>query len=447
MADKVKVKLGDITSMSRGLPKGELKDGDLLINTSGSIGWSIYNGDEDSVVAGDNTVIIRAKAGREEWLRLFCSTNTGIECLDSLIASAKDGTLQKSQLLARLMEVEVPDQRTVEAAYRVRSVRNLEERVAALFENLGWDVRTEYVIMREKNRRYACDIALFHNEELKGVVEVKLYRKEQVANNQRLLDQLEMIRTHVGQAAIYLFVDDQLYEFNDHRLEQVLELPKPGEEVVTKKQSHSGEEGAILSLETGGLEDMPVSDRVLLEVALKDPAIRKQLMRTLKQITSNSGVAFADMKVKPYKGSKPYIFVSYSHQDMDEAMPIFSELTSRGYRIWYDEGIDPGTEWDEYIASHIEKSSMFIALMSKNYLESTNCKDELNYARDLELDRILIYLEKVSLPGGMQMRLSRLQAIHKYTYLDLEEFYEKVAEAHNIERCRETPGKDTDKRH
>lgn len=69
------------------------------------------------------------------------------------------------------------------------------------------------------------------------------------------------------------------------------------------------------------------------------------------------------------------------------------------YRIWYGEGIDPGTEWDENIAEHVENCGYFIALLSKAYMESSNCKDELNYARELEKPRLLVYLEDVQLPG------------------------------------------------
>ncbi len=141
--------------------------------------------------------------------------------------------------------------------------------------------------------------------------------------------------------------------------------------------------------------------------------------------------------ITPYHGNKPYIFVSYSHRNMDDAMEIVNQLQSNCYRVWYDEGIDPGSEWDENIASHVENCGFFIALLSQEYLSSSNCKDELNYARDLEKPRLLIYLDDIQLPGGMQMRLSRLQAIHKYRYDDKESFYEKLFVSKGIDTCLE----------
>lgn len=62
---------------------------------------------------------------------------------------------------------------------------------------------------------------------------------------------------------------------------------------------------------------------------------------------------------KPYKGTDPYIFLSYSHQNMDEALDIIAFLQSLEYNIWYDEGIDPGTEWDKTIAEHVKSCEVF----------------------------------------------------------------------------------------
>lgn len=53
-----------------------------------------------------------------------------------------------------------------------------------------------------------------------------------------------------------------------------------------------------------------------------------------------------------------------------------------------------------------------MAFISHNYLGSDNCKDELSFVRELNKNRVLIYLEDVSLPDEMQMRLGRLQAIY-----------------------------------
>lgn len=138
--------------------------------------------------------------------------------------------------------------------------------------------------------------------------------------------------------------------------------------------------------------------------------------------------------LEPYKGTESYIFISYSHKDKDEVLSVLEPMVETGYRVWFDEGIDPGTEWDENIAKHVEDCDALIAFISGNYISSDNCKDELNYARDLKKDRLLIYLEKTDLPSGMAMRLNRLQAIHKYTYKNKKDFFQKLFSAPMVER-------------
>lgn len=67
----------------------------------------------------------------------------------------------------------------------------------------------------------------------------------------------------------------------------------------------------------------------------------------------------------PYRGSEPYIFISYSHKDRDKVMRVLDTMQHDGYRIWFDAGIDPGTEWDQSIANHIEKKRLFYCVYFK----------------------------------------------------------------------------------
>ena len=147
----------------------------------------------------------------------------------------------------------------------------------------------------------------------------------------------------------------------------------------------------------------------------------------------------------PYRGTDPYIFVSYSHNDEDEAIAIMTRLQSDGYRVWYDEGLAPGSVWNEDIASHIEQCGCFIALVSNNYLGSRHCGDELYYAksiRDKESHILLVYLEDVQMSAGMKMSFGRLQAIYKYTYTSTEQFFGKIYETNGIQACRNVKEQD-----
>ncbi|MBR4866803.1 MAG: toll/interleukin-1 receptor domain-containing protein [Clostridia bacterium] len=132
----------------------------------------------------------------------------------------------------------------------------------------------------------------------------------------------------------------------------------------------------------------------------------------------------------PYKGNEPYIFISYAHKDSERVWPVIARLQADGYRVWYDEGIDPGTEWDENIAYYVKRCGYFIAFMSEAYLASGNCRDELNYARDLEKKQVLVYLDEVELPKGMALRFSRFQSFRA----DRPGFIRRLYETEEIEK-------------
>ena len=144
-------------------------------------------------------------------------------------------------------------------------------------------------------------------------------------------------------------------------------------------------------------------------------------------------------KITPYKGEKNYIFISYAHKDSDQVLEILKRMQGDGYRFWFDGGIDPGTEWDENIAAHINGCDYFIAFVSGNYLDSDNCKDELNFARDLNKKRLIVYLEEVELPAGMAMRMNRLQSIFHYRYQGAEDFYKMLYSAESIDQFVDAP--------
>lgn len=110
---------------------------------------------------------------------------------------------------------------------------------------------------------------------------------------------------------------------------------------------------------------------------------------------------------------KNYIFLSYSHVDRDMLNVISSKLINDGYRIWYDDGINPGSEWSEDIAIRIEKAKIFLAFITNEYIRSENCRDELSYARENSLTIILVFLkEGVEFPSGMKLRNHRRQQLY-----------------------------------
>lgn len=136
-----------------------------------------------------------------------------------------------------------------------------------------------------------------------------------------------------------------------------------------------------------------------------------------------------------YEGDAPYIFVSYCHTNRDKVMPVLDFLTAEGFRIWYDEGIDAGSEWPEVIAEHLEHSAAFLAFISEESLKSHNCKREFNYAIMENKPSIAIWLDPVELTPVMKLQMSSVQAING-TNLECDSITVQLRKAKILERCR-----------
>ena len=145
-------------------------------------------------------------------------------------------------------------------------------------------------------------------------------------------------------------------------------------------------------------------------------------------------------RVKPYEGPDPYIFVSYAHRDYERIDPILRELKARGYRFWYDEGIDPGTEWPENIARHLENSSVCLSFLSPYSAASNNCRREINFALSRNIPMLTVFLEDTKISPGLEMQISTYQSIMGYKYPDLPSLMERVESVGVMEPCRGPAG-------
>lgn len=132
-----------------------------------------------------------------------------------------------------------------------------------------------------------------------------------------------------------------------------------------------------------------------------------------------------------YKGSEPFIFISYAHKDAEVVLPVIRRLQNDGCRVWYDEGIAPGSQWDVYISEHLAGSSGVLCFLSQAYLRSQNCRDELALARANGKPMNVIYIDDVQLTPGLKMRYGRIQALFM-NKMQQDELFDKLYRADAI---------------
>lgn len=83
---------------------------------------------------------------------------------------------------------------------------------------------------------------------------------------------------------------------------------------------------------------------------------------------------------KSYKGSGPFVFVSYSHENKDFVYEDITRLQALGINIWYDEGLPVGETWYSAVEEHIERANCFGVLfyVSEVFLKSESVWREVN---------------------------------------------------------------------
>ncbi len=126
-----------------------------------------------------------------------------------------------------------------------------------------------------------------------------------------------------------------------------------------------------------------------------------------------------------YKGTRPYIFVSYSHKDMTAVFGIIKKLSESRYRLWYDEGIEPGFEWPEVVGKALMGCSQLLVFMSRTAAVSRNVRNEINLAFSEGKSILVVYLEKTKLTEGMQLQIGTVQFINRHE-MGSKEFVEKL---------------------
>jgi len=129
-----------------------------------------------------------------------------------------------------------------------------------------------------------------------------------------------------------------------------------------------------------------------------------------------------------YAGNQPYLFVSYAHKDGGSVFPELRSLHQAGYRIWYDEGIDPGNEWPDEIAKALDRAEFFMVFISKSAVDSRNVRNEINYALNKQKPFLAVYLEDIALPPGLELRMGDIQAIMRWR-MTSDHYIRKVAKA------------------
>ncbi len=100
----------------------------------------------------------------------------------------------------------------------------------------------------------------------------------------------------------------------------------------------------------------------------------------------------------------PYIFISYAHDDKERVFPIIKRIYEKGWHIWFDQGIEINTDYNECIADHITGSAVVLLMVTERSAASKFVtKKEILYALNNDIKVILCMLDEAKLPSGIEL--------------------------------------------
>ena len=135
------------------------------------------------------------------------------------------------------------------------------------------------------------------------------------------------------------------------------------------------------------------------------------MSNSIAEKAAAAGVApedFYDIQTKfeAYTGEEPYLFVSYSHRNIDKVYPILDMLHDRKYRIWYDESCETGNDFRDELRDKIEGCDAVLLFVSEASMSSPFCGMEIIVARENKKRIYPIYLDDTEVPPAFQILLA-----------------------------------------
>lgn len=118
---------------------------------------------------------------------------------------------------------------------------------------------------------------------------------------------------------------------------------------------------------------------------------------------------------------------------------MLSRLELDGCRFWYDQGIFTGEEWHDEVMLHLRKAFCIIAFISKKFIMSKNCIEEIITARNIGKTIIPIYIDCLKVPEYIDnfKFLTELNSVFALDLYNDMRIYEKIYSTPAIETCRD----------
>jgi hypothetical protein len=103
------------------------------------------------------------------------------------------------------------------------------------------------------------------------------------------------------------------------------------------------------------------------------------------------------------------VFISYARQNKPDVEQLAEHLRVLGCEIWHDSSLHGGQDWWNEILRRIADCDTFIAIISREVLNSTACRREFDWADSLEKPVLPVAVEQP--PKALPRRFSERQIV------------------------------------
>ena len=145
-----------------------------------------------------------------------------------------------------------------------------------------------------------------------------------------------------------------------------------------------------------------------------------------------------NVEAKRYEGTEPYIFISYSHVDRERVLALVAAMDERGYRVWYDAGINAGEQWTDTLANKIANCEAFLPFISRTFADSEYCMQEVRHAKSEKRNIVPVKLDldRTQYPQGLKFLLEDKQGFSVDDFPTPEAFAARLDTEPLFQRCR-----------
>jgi MinD-like ATPase involved in chromosome partitioning or flagellar assembly len=116
---------------------------------------------------------------------------------------------------------------------------------------------------------------------------------------------------------------------------------------------------------------------------------------------------------RPYDGDESYAFISYAREDQDQVLDVARNLALLEFRVWWDQGILAGSEWEAFLQTKISRCRHLLLFLSARSATSLHVARELATATALGKPVLTVRLDWTEIGSVHKEYLSKYQILDR----------------------------------